>query len=105
MLGASIEWYQFTLSFAVPWPSSWGELPALWMIFGGLTLIYIELQAIVTCSYRSIRQRRDLKWYVALLALTTAVLLWPCAVWMTTKYWRENASLNKHRRPEWDDDL
>lgn len=105
-----IEWelISFNLAFSIPWPASWGELPALYMILGGFTLIFSEVQILSTCDFSTHRWRKSQPSWLLLLACFVCVFLWPWAAYIITKTWRGNVRLNKYRSPEWeseDDDL
>lgn len=92
-----IDWIWLYISLPIPHVLSWGELPAFWMIMGGLTLIYAELQVIATCDFSTHKWRKEQPSWILLLACSACVFLWPWAAYMVTKHWRSNVRANKRR--------
>lgn len=106
MLGIQWEIVSYGLTFSVPWPASLGELPALWMIIGGFTLIYSQVQIFATCRVGAFREiNKSYPWWIYLISLFVCVFIWPWTMYCITKSWRKNVRLNKRRHQKWGDDL
>lgn len=92
-----IDWVWLSITLPIPHVSSWGELPAFWMIMGGFTLIYAELQVIATCRWSAFDLRKDIPWWFMLMAYALIVIFWPPAVYGVTKQWRSNTQARNRR--------